>query len=156
MYGQTISALMERKPELRGERRRREREKQWESVSSVLGSLGILLGLVMELCYIQRVTRRTPTAWNLPQLFKRECKYSLFCLASQVVWLFVTPWSSTMGPLSMRILGNNTGGLPFSFSRGLFWPRERTGISWLQGRFFTLQATREAQCVSSLLLCNVL
>ena len=33
----------------------------------------------------------------------------------------------------------------YSFSRGSSWPRNRTGVSCLAGRFFTSWATREAQ-----------
>ena len=42
--------------------------------------------------------------------------------------------------------GKNTGGgwVAISFSRGSSWPRDRTPVSCIAGRFFTLWATREA------------
>ena len=37
-------------------------------------------------------------------------------------------------------------GLPFSFSRGSFWPRDQTCVSWIAGWFFTCWAIGEVIC----------
>ena len=49
------------------------------------------------------------------------------------------PGSSVHGILQTRIL---EWGAIF-FSRGSFWPRDQTQVSWFSGRFFTNWATRE-------------
>ena len=41
-------------------------------------------------------------------------------------------------------------GLPFPFSRGSSWPRDRTQVSHIAARFFTVQAARKAPQVQSL------
>ena len=56
------------------------------------------------------------------------------------VQLFVTG-SSVHGIFQARILE----WLAISFSRGSSWPRDRTQVSWIVGRHFTVLATREAQ-----------
>ena len=40
--------------------------------------------------------------------------------------------------------GKTTGVGAISFSRESFWPRDRTQVSCITGRFFTILATREA------------
>ena len=64
------------------------------------------------------------------------------------VWLFVTPWtvcgppgSSVHGILQAKILE-----FAISFSKGPSQPRDWTQVSCIVGRFFTIWATREAQC----------
>ena len=52
-----------------------------------------------------------------------------------------TPGSSVHGILQARILE----WVAISFSRGSPWPRDRTQVSCIAGRFFTLWATREAR-----------
>ena len=61
------------------------------------------------------------------------------------VQLFVTPWTvacqapSVHGILQARILE----WVAIPFSRGFSWPRDRTQVSSIAGRFFTIWATRE-------------
>ena len=57
-----------------------------------------------------------------------------------------TPWTVVrQAPLSMAFLRQEYwSGLPFSFSRGSFWPRDRTRVSRIVGRCFTVWATRRA------------
>ena len=50
------------------------------------------------------------------------------------------PGSSVHGILQARIL--EWAAMPFS--RGSSWPRDRTRVSWIAGRFFTIWATRGA------------
>ena len=50
-------------------------------------------------------------------------------------------WSSVHGILQARILDWVT----ISFSRGPSWPRHRSQVSHIAGRFFTIWATWEAQ-----------
>ena len=50
------------------------------------------------------------------------------------------PGSSVHGILQARILE----WVAFSFSRGSSWSRDRTRVSYIIGRFFTIWATREA------------
>ena len=50
------------------------------------------------------------------------------------------PGSSVHGILQASILE----GVAISFSRGSFWPRDRTWVSRIVGRCFTVWATREA------------
>ena len=64
------------------------------------------------------------------------------------VWLFVTPWtiyslpgSSTHGIFQARILG----WVAISFYRGSSQPGDRTRVSCIAGRRFTIWVTREAQ-----------
>ena len=55
------------------------------------------------------------------------------------VWLFVTLWTVTSvhGTLQVRILESVT----IFYSRGSSWPRDRTQVSHIAGRFFTSWAT---------------
>ena len=50
------------------------------------------------------------------------------------------PGSSVRGLLQVRLLEC----VAISFSRGSSWPRDRTQVSCIAGRFFTVWATREA------------
>ena len=50
------------------------------------------------------------------------------------------PGSSVHGILQARILE----WVAIFFSRGSSWPRDRTWVSWIAGRSFTMWATREA------------
>ena len=60
-----------------------------------------------------------------------------------------SPGSSVHGILQARIL--EWGAIPFS--RGSSWPRDRTQVSCIAGRFFTVWATRET-CLF-ILLCLI-
>ena len=53
------------------------------------------------------------------------------------------PDSSVRGIFQSRILK----WVAISFSRGFFWPRDRTPVSCIAGRFFTIWATREKRLV---------
>ena len=52
------------------------------------------------------------------------------------------PGSSVQGILQARILA----WVAIPFSRGSSWPRDRTQVSGIAGKFFTICATREAWC----------
>ena len=69
-----------------------------------------------------KVTQSRPTLWD-------HMDYSL-------------PGSSVSGILQARI----PEWVTIPFSRGSSQPRNRTGVSCIAGRFFTLWATREAPC----------
>ena len=57
------------------------------------------------------------------------------------VRLFATPWTISRQAPS----GKNTGeGVGISFSRGSSQPKDRTQVSCITGRFFTIWTTREA------------
>ena len=58
------------------------------------------------------------------------------------VWLFGTPWTTVRGILQARILE----WVAFPFSRVSSWPRDRTQVSPIAGRFFTNWPIREAIC----------
>ena len=64
------------------------------------------------------------------------------------VWLFATPWTvAHQALLSMGFSRQEYwSGLPFSFSRGSFWPRDQTCVSWIAGWFFTCWAIGEVIC----------
>ena len=70
------------------------------------------------------------------------CAQSLSC-----VQLFVIPWTiACQAPLSMGILqARILEWVAMPSSRGFSQPRDRTQVSWIAGRFFTLWVTREAQ-----------
>ena len=74
----------------------------------------------------------------LGQVPKEKVKWSC-------VRLFVIPWTvAYQAPLSMGFSRQEYwSGLPISFSRRSFWPRNWTQVSCLVGRCFTVQATRE-------------
>ena len=64
------------------------------------------------------------------------------------VWLFVTPWtpgSSVHGIFQARVLE----WVAISFSRESSQPRDRTQISRIAGRHFTVWATREVLLMQS-------
>ena len=71
---------------------------------------------------------------------------------------FATTWtvcslsgSSVHGIFQARILE----WIAISFSRGSSWPRHRTGVSCIAGRFYTISATREAIYSSIYLLISI-
>ena len=54
----------------------------------------------------------------------------------------MTPWTvACQAPLSVGSLGKNTGVGCHFLLQGSSWPRDRTEISCIAGRFFTIQAT---------------
>ena len=55
----------------------------------------------------------------------------------------IAPGSFVHGILQARILE----WLAFFFSKGSFWPRDRTWVSCIAGRFFTIWATRVVQLI---------
>ena len=73
------------------------------------------------------------------------------------VGLFATPWTvAHHAPLSMGILQARIlewAAIPFS--RELSQPRDRTQVSRIAGRFFTIWATREALYLMALYLLIV-
>ena len=72
-------------------------------------------------------------------LVTQLCYVQLFDL-----WLFVTSWTvAHQVPLSMEFFRQEYwSGLPFPSARGYSWPRDRTQVSFIVGRFFTVWATR--------------
>ena len=54
---------------------------------------------------------------------------------------------SLQAPLSTDSLGRNTGVVTISFSRGSSQSRDRTQVSYIAGRFFTVWVTMEASCL---------
>ena len=62
------------------------------------------------------------------------------------VRLFLTQWIvAYQAPRSMGFSRHEYwSGLPVSFARGSSWPRDRTRVSRIVGRHFTVWATREA------------
>ena len=62
------------------------------------------------------------------------------------VWLFATPWTvAHQAPLVHGILqAKILEWVAIAFPRGSFWPRDRTQVSCIAGRFFTIWTTREA------------
>ena len=63
------------------------------------------------------------------------------------VWLFVTPWTvAHQAPPAVEFSRQVLEWVAISFSRGSSWPRDRTRVSHIAGRRFTVRATRaEAQ-----------
>ena len=108
--------------------------------------------------HVHRHTQRSPfppnatsaswikTSVLLPHLI---CVQSLSC-----VWLFATLWTVThQALLSMGFSRQEWVAIPFSrdpFSR----PRNRTQVSCIAGRFFTIWASREAPFSLNYLLNN--
>ena len=58
-------------------------------------------------------------------------------------WTLVSYGSSVHGILQAILLET----VAIRFSRGSFWPRDKTPVSCIAGRFFTVCATREAPCI---------
>ena len=77
------------------------------------------------------------------------------------VWLFVTPWTvASQTPLPMGILQARMLEWVAMFSfKGSSQPRDRTQVSHIMGRFFTIWATREAprgfQAISNRVLSSI-
>ena len=68
-------------------------------------------------------------------------KYKMKCSLLSHVWLFATPWTvAHQAPVFMRF----QNGIAIPFSRGPSQPRDRTWVSHIAGRFFTVWTTREA------------
>ena len=83
----------------------------------------------------------------LSQLFVRSPQFSSVQFSLSHVILFATPWTvayqapPSMGFFQARVLK----WVAISFSRGSSWPRDRTQVSCIVGRCFTVWATREVQ-----------
>ena len=73
--------------------------------------------------------------------------FAVLCLATRSCPTLCNPIDcSCQAPLSMGILQATTlEWVAISFSRGSSPPRDRTQVSCITGRFFTVQATRETQ-----------
>ena len=67
----------------------------------------------------------------------------LVVLNSVTPWTIVSYGSSVHGILQAILLER----VAIPFSRGSFWPRDKTLVSCIAGRFFTVWATREAPCI---------
>ena len=89
------------------------------------------------------------------------CVYVCVCMEVLVAQSCLTPWdpmdctppgSSVCGILQARILE----WVAISLPRGSSWPRDRTWVSCIAGRFFTIWATREALCNSRCILNKLL
>ena len=64
------------------------------------------------------------------------------------VWLFATPWTPVcQGPLPMGFYRPEYWSSCHSLLQGILQPRDWTWVSCTAGRFFTIWATREAQCL---------
>ena len=76
----------------------------------------------------------------IPSLLLKNVLITQLC--NWVIWLLVTSWtlqlpgSSVHGILQARILE----WVAIPFSRGSFWPRNRTQVSCVTGRFFSIWA----------------
>ena len=68
------------------------------------------------------------------------------CQLLTCVWFFVTPPGSTVhGIIQARVLE----WVAIHFSRGASWPRDRTRVSCIAGRFFNVRATNKGRFLSS-------
>ena len=79
----------------------------------------------------------------------------LLCRFSHV-WLFATLWTiAHQAPLSMEFSRQELlEWVAIPFSRGPSWPRDRTWVSCIAGRFFTVWTIREAPWPRLLLLSH--
>ena len=86
-------------------------------------------------------------------LFLYQSMYTLLCLDDCHVWLLMTPWTvAFQAPLSMGILqARILEWVAIPSSRGSSQPRDRTQVSHIAGRFFTVWATREACIIHCIL-----
>ena len=65
--------------------------------------------------------------------------HSVMSTSSLPHGLYSSPGSSVHGIIQAKILE----WVAIPFSRGSFWPKDRTQVSCVAGRFFTIRATRE-------------
>ena len=111
---------------------------------------------------IQRLTH------HLKALFSKECKlnsaneWSLcvcVCTITQVCVLVAQPCLTLCDPTDCNPPGSSIHGIlqarvpewvAIAFFRGSSWPRDRTQISHIEGRHFTIWATRDNSCSSDL------
>ena len=63
----------------------------------------------------------------------------------------IGPGSSVHGILQERILES----VAIPFSRGSSWPRDRTQVSCVAGRFFTIWATGKTLSENSIVICRI-
>ena len=85
-----------------------------------------------------------------PALPQPACLVTQSCLALCNPMDCSLPGSSVNGILQARILE----WVATSSSRGSSWPRDRTPVSYITGRFFTVWAIREAQTLPDLVIIN--
>ena len=85
-----------------------------------------------------------------PALPQPACLVTQSCLALCNPMDCSLTGSSVNGILQARILE----WVATSSSRGSSWPRDRTPVSCITGRFFTVWATREAQTLPDLVIIN--
>ena len=82
----------------------------------------------------------TSTTWQT-LIYVRKWKWSRSVMSDSLLPVDCSPSSSSVhGILQARILE----WVAVSFSRGSSWPRDRTQVSRIAGRFFTDRAMREA------------
>ena len=82
-----------------------------------------------------------PATWSiLRRLWQSESVSCSIVSDSLQPLVYSPPDSSVHGILQARIL--EWAAIPFS--QGSFWPRDRTPVSYISGKFFTVWATREA------------
>ena len=76
--------------------------------------------------------------------------YNLCCAVLSCVRLFATPWTvARQARLSVEILQVRIQEwVAMPSSKGSSQPRDRTQVSHIAGRFFTIKVTREAQCIT--------
>ena len=88
---------------------------------------------------------RLPTTSQTQRIHRCVCTSSLSCVP-----LFATPWTvACQAPLSVGILQTRKmEWVPKSSSRGSSQPRDRTTVSCIADRIFTIWTTREA-CIHS-------
>ena len=85
---------------------------------------------------------------------------SLKVLVTDHVWLFGDPMDCSLPGSSMHGISQARiqKWVAIPLSRGTTWPRNRSRVSWIAGRFFTSWATREALVLrtsaSSLNICQ--
>ena len=101
--------------------------------------------------------------------------YSISTHRQSRVWLFLTPWTVTHQALLSMEFSMDTEWVEFqylagwvparilewvaiSLSRGSSWLRNRTPVSCIIGRFFTVWATKKAQSVTDIfyLACKII
>ena len=76
---------------------------------------------------------------RLKILWKENCQLLICIRLFETPWTVALPGSSNHGILQARILE----WVVIPFSRGTSWPRDRTQVSDIADRFFTVRVTKE-------------
>ena len=106
----------------------------------------------------QRKMRMSLCVWTLNKICTLVINTVLcYALLLSHVQLSVTPWTAAgQAPLSMGILQERIlEWVAISSSRGSYWPRNWTRVSYIAGGFFTSSATREALIILYHLLISI-